>query len=567
MASGVVAPGALPTMARQPASQAATSAAARWDAVTRWLTWGAFGVLLLVAALAPIARTGDAHQYYAMATALADRRPPSLTAAEVERFKAWLFQQPVESAFAAAERAVDQPPLIVDGRQEFSHFWLYPLLAAPIIALMDALTLHPGYAFLMVNAGLLGLALWTVQRAFSPVVALLLLASPVIWFVNKAQVEVFTFSLLAIAMAQARQGRFLAAGLAAAIAATQNAPILAAVACFWAAGLLHHLVRRPRPPITRRAIALVVMTVAVGAMHPAYYLWRLGVLTPQQLNGGIGLGLPSAEAYLAVLIDPDIGLLPWMPLYGLIATIGLAMVWLNSPSSPQSWGEHAKLTSPTIGPGAGCPQGVAAAGSEGFGIGRPWRDEETLNLRLAALCGLIIGAWFLFVFAQTTNVNSGGTVHISRYALWLAPLALPLLAATTDWLRPRAPALLPLAGLIAFVGYAFYFQPARTEHYLTPSPQAVFVTTWAPELYRSVPEIFYERRHQVDGGVRGSAASSTCRVILLHAESPETPCRLSPEEATTVQSLLAADWQAAWIVRPGPLDLGESRVTGALPRP
>ncbi|MGH2603484.1 MAG: hypothetical protein ACRDJ9_29385, partial [Dehalococcoidia bacterium] len=153
------------------------------------------------------------------------------------------------------------------------------------------------------------------------------------------------------------------------------------------------------------------------------------------------------------------------------------------------------------------------------------------------------------------------------YALWLVPLGLPMLATTAHRLQPRAPALLPVAGLVALVGYGFFFQPAQAERYLTRSPQAAFITAWAPELYRPVPEIFYERLHHVDGGVRGSATTADCRVILLHAASPEIPCRLSPDEEGAVARLLATDWRAVWIIRPGPLGLGEGRVAGALAQP
>ncbi|MDQ3411243.1 MAG: hypothetical protein M3509_03915, partial [Chloroflexota bacterium] len=180
---------------------------------------------------------------------------------------------------------------------------------------------------------------------------------------------------------------------------------------------------------------------------------------------------------------------------------------------------------------------------------------------------LLIGAWFLFVFAQTSNLNSGGTVHISRYALWLMPLALPLVAATAGWLHPRVPALLPVAGLFAVIAYGAYFLPSRAEQYMTYSPQAAFIMSRAPELYRPVPEIFYERHHHTDGGVLGSVASSDCRVILLHAAAPDIACPLSADETIVANRLLAGDWQAIWIIRPGPLGLGPGRVTGALAQP
>lgn len=538
MASRVGTPGAIPTAKPRPLP-AGLLLGGRWEALARGLAWAAFGVILVLAVLAPIVRTGDAHQYYAMATALADLRPPALATNELAAYKAWLLAQPDGSEFAGAVGMIDQPPLIVAGRQELSHFWFYPLLVAPAIGLTGLLSLHPGYAFLAVNAALLGLALWQVQRAYSAIVSLVLLASPLIWFVNKAQVEIFTVALLAIAMAQARRGRWLEAGLAAAVAATQNAPILAAVVCFWAAGLLHQR-RTGWRPITRRGLALVAATLVIGALHPIYYLWRLGVPTPQRLNGGINLRLPSPEHYLAVLIDPDLGLLPWLPLFGLLALIGLVLVF--SPLTPNLGGT--RPSSPRIwGPGG-------------------------LTLRLTAVCALVIGAWFLVVFAQTTNVNSGGTVHISRYALWLLPLGLPFLAATADWLRPRLPALLPVAGGLAVIAYAIAFQPGQPERYLSQSPQAAFITTWLPELYRPVPEVFAERQRHQDGRLRGSAATADCHVLLLLADPSrrDIPCRLSSAEAGAADRLFAAGWQAAWITRPGPLSLTDGGVSGALPQ-
>jgi hypothetical protein len=481
----------------------------------------------------------------------------------VAAYKAWLQAQPADSGFASSVRAVDQPPLIVDGRQEFSHFWLYPLLAAPVIALTAQIDLHPGYAFVAVNAVLLALALWQVQRAYSPVVSLLLLASPLIWFVNKAQVEVFTLSLLCIAMAQARRGRWLWAALAAALASTQNAPILLAVAVFWGAGLLRQLLMRRRQPVTPSGVALMLVTVAVGALHPAYYLWRLDVPTPQQLNGGINLHPPTVEKYLAVLLDLDIGLLPWVPLTGLVALAGAVLIWrrhwVGGPYQPVS---SAFQNQPDAVPWSPTPQSDDRNGSTA-----KHRVESVLDLRLAALCGVVIGLGFLFVFAQTTNVNSGGTVHMSRYALWLLPLGLPFLEATASWLRPYVPALLPITAGLAVIAYGIVFQPGQPEHYVTQSPQAAFITTWLPEWYRTVPEIFYERLQHADGGVRGSAATPTCRVILLQADSPAPPCPLSAGEAAAAQELFATGWHAAWITRPGPLGLGPGHVTGALPRP
>ncbi len=343
-----------------------------------------FVIAVALALAATPRRTGDAHQYIAMALQLSHLRPPSLSPAESSDFEAWLESQPPEYGFPDGARAVRQPALIRDGRQEFSHFWLYPLLVAPATAITSAANVHPLAAFSITNALLLGVALWTTVRTFGSIAALLVIASPVVWFIARAQVEIFTVALLCLAMAAASRGRWGWASVAVATAATQNAPIAAVIPLFWAAAIAEWVNSRRdsgfplSPPSAElaRAFGFGLASAGVALLHPAYYLLRLGVFTPQELNGGIAGVWPTASQYLAPLIDPDIGFLAWMPVTAIIAAFGLALL------------------------------GRAAAGA---GIAHQ-------RLALTALCALGMGAWFLFLFAQTTNVNSGGTVHVSRYA-------------------------------------------------------------------------------------------------------------------------------------------------------
>jgi len=537
----------------QPTARAggiAAAATARLARPSAWVTWAAFLVVVALGAAAPPQRTGDAHQYHAMAAALADLRPPALTAAETAEYKAWLAAQPAASGFPGGIRAVDQPALVRDGRQEFSHFWLYPLLAAPFVAATDLLDRHPADAFLVVNALLLAAALWAIGRWSRPVVGLLLLASPLVWFVDKAQVEVFTFACLALAMVAAGRGRFLWAAAFAAVAATQNLPIAAAVPLFWGAGLLRRRwdraargsehpdgsaigqgpARRSAPTSWRartRQGVLVGATVLVVGVHPAYYGWKLGVATPQELNGGIDAGVPSVRRYAAVLIDPNLGLVPWVPLLAVLSVVGLLLLTRPGPAKT--------------------------------GGARRWRE-----LRLATACGLVLGAWFLAAFSQTSNVNSGGTIHLSRYALWLLPLAIPLVEATARRLEPVAPALLPAVGVVAFAGYAVLFRPGQPERYVTPSPQADLLGAWLPGPTRSIPEVFFERTRGVDGGVAGSAANRSCTLLLVTEGTPDPPCPPTAAERAAAARLFGEGWRAVWVVRPGRLGLGGGSVEGAI---
>lgn len=468
-------------------------------------------VLSLSLLMAP-RRTGDAHQYLVMAMQLAQLRPPSLAPSEEEAYRDWFTAQPGAYGFPDGARALRQPALIAKERQEFSHFWFYPLLATPTLKITEVLGGHPLAAFAVTNALLLAAALWVAARAFNPLAALLVLASPLPWFVGRAQVEVFTLSMLTLVMAAAARRRWGWVGIALAVAATQNAPIALALPLVWAAAGIDWCIDRRRSglPLTpERAVAVRVTLFAMAALgiamlHPAYYLWRLGVLTPQQLNGGIAQELPSLARYLAPILDPDIGFLFWLPLTAILAIAGT----------------------------------VRAVRSQ--------RDVQSL---LPLALGLAIGIWFLFVFAQTTNVNSGGTVHVSRYVLWLIPLLLPALDAATRPLLTWVPAPALLTACCALALYLVVFWPDQPERYVEHSPQATWLMTHALDFYRPLPEVFVERTLHVDGGPGASAADPGCRLVLVVAAAPEQPCALTKEEQFTAGEQFTRKATAVWIRR------------------
>ncbi|MDQ3780578.1 MAG: DUF2029 domain-containing protein [Chloroflexota bacterium] len=509
----------------------AARSASRQPPPPRLMAWLPAMVLLgivLLGLMAPVRRTGDTHQYLAMADAISHLRQPALTNDEVAEFSSWLLSQSPEFGFASAVRAMRQPNLVANGRQEFSHFWLFPLLASPFVYLVRLLGLHEGIGFIALNALLMYLALRAISRHVHPVVALLLLASPLVWFINKAQVEVFTVAFLCFAVVEARRGRFLWAALAGAVASTQNVPILATVPCFWAAGVLSETLSCGRPALPRPTIpstAIIAATLLFGALHPVYYLSRLGVLTPQRLNGGIDLSLPSWSRYMAVLIDPDIGLLAWAPHLVLIALAGAVILAMDRRRSA---------------------------------------NPHERSLYLCALCSTLLIAWFLFAFAQTTNVNSGGTYHVSRYALWLIPLLIPFFEVTVRFFEPRLGLTLMAGALAAVVAFAILFSPNLPERYVTPSPQSALMASWFPGLYRQVPEVFYERHRGIDGAALDWAANGDCTVMLVSHRTPAPSCPLTTTEADRANHHFAAGWKIVWIIRPGQTPLHRSGVFGAI---
>jgi hypothetical protein len=509
--TGLAAP--LKTAARGPRR---SGVALNATSIANALLWTSFALTVILSLLATPRRTGDAQQYVAMALQLSELRPPSLTPVDEERLQEWFASQPSQSGFPDGTRALRQPALVQNNRQDFSHFWLYPLLVAPVLRMASALDAHPLAAFTVVNAVLFGATIWATSRVFGTLAAMVIVASPLVWFVGRAQVEIFTISLLCLAMAAAASRRWGWAAIAAAIAATQNLPIAAAVPLFWTAAMADWLLtRKPasniNPGRARRALAYALAATGIVLPHPAYYLLRLGVITPQQLNGGIAGEWPTLERYFAPLIDADIGFLAWIPVAAILAVIG----------------------------------GIVALRST-----RNWDGAAFCSL-LPILCGTILAAWFLFVFAQTTNVNSGGTVFISRYALWLLPLTLPALSIPTRSLQAHWPVVALAVGIGIFAIYLGYFHPDQPERYVEHSPQAMWLMAQFPTDFHQLPEIFVERSDHVDGGPRLSAASPNCQIIFLRKQEPDLPCALTSVERSAAANLFAAAAGAVWIRRDG----------------
>jgi hypothetical protein len=131
------------------------------------------------------------------------------------------------------------------------------------------------------------------------------------------------------------------------------------------------------------------------------------------------------------------------------------------------------------------------------------------------LFALVTAGLLLPAFAQTTNVNHGGTPGPSRYGLWLIPLALPLVLAAEREPGPRQRRAWAALCASSFVLSLVAFAPRRPEAHLTPSPVAAWVWRHAPSLDSPLPEIFAERVTGEDGILLLPIATSDCRKVLF----------------------------------------------------
>ena len=129
-----------------------------------------------------------------------------------------------------------------------------------------------------------------------------------------------------------------------------------------------------------RFLVLSAAAIALAAVNPVYYFFRVGRAVP--LMGNSHGSVPNVDELTAVLRDPNIGLVTHAPFLVLALVFALAVLMIRTPRR-------------------------LASGD--------------------AVSAFVGGVGLLFAFSQAINVNSGGTPGPSRYALWFVPLGLPLL--------------------------------------------------------------------------------------------------------------------------------------------
>jgi hypothetical protein len=412
------------------------------------------GMLVCAAAESEPQRVGDSHEYVAMARGLAEVGGPA---------------RPLPAIEASLKADWNEPapgfPLVVpslrgaDGRYDFPHFWFYPALAAPFIPLTDALGLHVRWAFFAVNLALLLLAAAVLAGRFPAAGILLMACGPILWWVDKPHTEVFTWSLLTISMCSLGGAPWWAL-VALGAAATQNPPF-APVLLLTLAWIV--LVNRRA---ARRVWAGFAAGAALAALAPIYSRWRLGMWST--LSVGAIPHRPSLSEYTAVLLDPNIGILPNAPVFLalLVAACVVAM-----------------------------------------------RRAEARRSFATAWYALLVSAVLLAAFSQAANFNSGGTPNPSRYGLWLTALFVP--AATAALQAPRA-----LIRILATLGLAWslvFFHPHLGDHYLRPTPLAAWLWEHVPGADNPLPEIFCERLSGREGVQDLPLATPGCSKALLAA--------------------------------------------------
>jgi hypothetical protein len=465
----------------------------------RWMFPAAFAALVLgLVATSKPRVVGDSAEYIAMSLNMAHFSAPSLSTTDLK----------TAAPYISGVNITDPDYRGSDGRQDMPHFWFYSLLAAPFVRVALLLGRVPIAGFTVLNALLLLAAAIALERNVSAAVAAFVVAGPILWWVDKAHTEAFTVSLLAIAVALLAPAPWWSI-VALGAASTQNPPIAAAmiIVAAWALGARGWRERR-----------LWIASAAGGVLallHPLYYQARLGMWSG--LSIGLDRHLPTSRELLAVLTDPNLGILVHDPFLTLAVITAFFVAWLRRPAG---------------------------------------------LLRGRHVAVMLIALLFLVSFTQAGNFNSGGTPSVSRYGLWLIPLAVGVLAtsATSAWMRVLA--------VTSVIWCSVFFAPSLAEEYLKPTPLAATIWHRWPDLDNPMAEVFTERVSGREPPPKPPIATSGCEKVLLVGNgttaawpatcAPPTisipsECRESgalcyANRTLTAYSFTKADAQPTWLV-------------------
>jgi hypothetical protein len=397
----------------------------------------ALAIALSLVAGSPPRIVGDGGEYLALALNFASGHGPAIAPVQARVIQQRIAAlDPVLADWQIPESSVLGP----DGRRDFLHFWFYSLLATPGVWLTQALGAPPTVAFTILNFLLLGLAFWIALPRLGGPLSLLLFGGPIVWWLDKVHTEPFTFALLIIAVVLMRERPWWAM-VAAGAAATQNPPIalLAGLIALAAVARTRAVLR------DRRFLAGAAAGLALALLHPLYYWPRYH--TPSLLLRAARPGTPAFPEITATILDPDMGLLANFPVFALVVLLSLGLI-----------------------------------------LWRRRRDLLDADVHVAWVTAVI----FLYSFAQASNVHHGATPSMSRYALWLVPLAIPVLVLAADLGRRFWRVFLTGAAACSFVVCLFAFHPGVPQNSHEPTLLARYLWTRHPGWDNPLPEVFVE---------------------------------------------------------------------------
>ncbi|WDM75907.1 hypothetical protein ACCQ13_02400 [Xanthomonas sp. NCPPB 1638] len=471
--------------------------------------------LLIVAVLYPILcslsrdRTGDGSEYYAMEMAISIEHRPYVQGKTWAAYEQQRISEKIRGLQSADDLKDYYKRLTVNGGTDFNHFWFYPASAAIIgqAGQMIGLSKDPHDHYMLLHAVLVSsliLLCFGLQGLRGGLAAaLILFASPALWYVNKVHTELFTITLTTASLACALRHRWAFTGLFLAILTSQNISFAAPAFAASTFALINHT-KSKKYQLSAIEVLALALTPAIGVLHPFYYFSRFGSITPQLINGGAQVSDLHILSSFRYLSDPDIGLLPNWPLGVVVVVVavssGVARGQFRLPRHPMLW---------------------------------IWISVYILISMLAQ--------------GATTNVNSGGTFGPARYGLWYLCFFYPLILLTLLQIgkikNSPLKIIISLAITLAAMGSIKIAWPLKPESFLTPSRAAQLIYGYVPWIWSPNEEVFFERNAGVADvpPIRPALVlGPRCRKALFIPGGDSSKITVYPEGACGFSSSTAA---------------------------
>jgi len=417
----------------------------------------ATAALVLTALVAHPIPAGDAGEYLAMAESLWRHGTPEMRPGDVYGLAA-VASGMADINFADVRRGYFEDRA---GARLSYHFWGYSALGLPVRAVLRLTGARAVRALPLANALLFSAALWAVAQARRLcgterlALTCLLLFSPALWLLLWPHPEVYTFSMVTLALVGLSARKLGAALLATSAAAMQNPPLIVLAGAIWILILKDRVLVPASLAVRVRALALAGLLSLPAVVPMVYFYVHFGTPSVIARQGGATLDVLSLRKALELFFDLDLGLLPCVPIVILAWAAGVAVCLVRRTVALDF---------------------LAAA----------------VLLPMALMC------------STTTNWNHGATGP-SRYAVWMTPLLYGAFLAWrtrlggSDTAPPHAYRVL-LAAAVATQAAITLGRggPLARPDYLDHSAAARFALRHAPTLYNPSPEIFVARTLHLD---------------------------------------------------------------------
>lgn len=366
----------------------------------------------------------------------------------------------------------------LDGTMYSWHFWLYSAFVAPFLSVTQWLDISPLYACVLCNWVFVLVTLtymafsWKASKLQKQVLLILFLLNGTSYYIWWTHPEVFTASLILLALMLASDKKFGFAMFASGLAATQNPPVIFTLLFIAALSFIEGYHKNIDKlsilsllKITRINTILFFLALIIALSPVIFFMATLGVPNPISETDFVDSSLISLSRLQSLYFDLNLGMITAQPgvFFGVVALQYLIVT---------SMFKSKQITT-------------------------------VLSQNKFLLSGILLSIIMALPSLSTQNWNHGLSVF-SRYAYWLSIPIIFGLVTSLGSLKRRTSIIISVTIIMlqtfTVAYYGFWGNNERSD-FLTFKPISNYILLNFPNLYNPVPEIFIERLLHREGAL------------------------------------------------------------------